>query len=51
MADGATAVAAGAASYTWLSTANEIAQLIAALVAIVSGLLAIYFYYKKLTQK
>lgn len=47
-ADGAAAVAAGAAGYSWLSAANELAQLIAAIVAIISGCFAIYFYWKKL---
>jgi intracellular septation protein A len=45
-ADAGVATSVVAASVSWLTTANEVVQLIAGLVAIVSGLAALWFYVK-----
>jgi hypothetical protein len=46
-ADAATAIAVAATGYSWISQANEILQLVATLVAIVSGGFAAYYYWSK----
>ena len=46
-ADAATAVAIGATSISWVAEANQILQLVATVVAIVSGSFAAYYYYTK----
>jgi hypothetical protein len=40
-------VAFTATGYSWLSTANEVAQLVAAIVAIIAGVISIFVAIKK----
>jgi len=47
IADAATVVSAGSASWAWLVHINEILTLVATLIAIVSGIYAIRYYAKK----
>lgn len=49
-ADAGMATAIGLPVASWLSTANEIVQIIAGLVAIVSGCFAIWHYWQKRRQ-
>ena len=49
-ADTAALAATVGASYSWLTAATEAAQFVAAIVAIISGCFAIYFYWKRITQ-
>jgi hypothetical protein len=46
-ADAATAIAVVGTGYSWISQANEILQLVATMVAIVSGGFAAYYYFTK----
>lgn len=45
-ADAGVVTSVAAASVSWLTTANEVVQLIAGLVAIASGLAALWYYIK-----
>jgi len=46
-ADAALGIAAAGATTSWLATANEVVQLVAGVVAIISGSAAAYYYLKK----
>lgn len=46
VADAGVATAVAAATISWLDTANQIVQLIAGLVAIASGVAALWFYIR-----
>ena len=49
-ADIAAAGSIGTAGWTWLANANDILQLIATIVAIISGIYAIRHYHKKIKE-
>lgn len=49
-AHAAAAVSTAAAASTWLSNANELAQFVASVVAIVAGLFAIAMHVRKLRR-
>lgn len=46
IADAGAATSVAAAAISWLDTANQIVQLIAGLVAIASGIAALWFYIR-----
>jgi 4-amino-4-deoxy-L-arabinose transferase-like glycosyltransferase len=46
--DMATITSLSSALFSWLGTANEVAQLIGSIIAIVAGILAIIIYVKRL---
>lgn len=46
----AAVVSGAAATYTWLVTANEVAQLVASIVAIITGCFAIVHYWRKIRK-
>lgn len=43
-------ISAGGTTVSWLSTASAIVQLIAGIVAILSGIAATYYYIRKATR-
>jgi hypothetical protein len=49
-ADAAAGVSVVGAGYTWLATANEVAQLVASIVAIVAGIAAIVWHIQRIRQ-